>query len=159
MRISTWAGFELLVGEPGALGAEHHRGRRAPRFRHDARGGVAHVQHAEVLVALARSGRRHEAAATPAPRASVATTRAAPSTSSAPEARAVASACGNCRGRTSTSSSSAMFFIARATAPMLPGCEGATRTMRMEGEFICYATTVYGQAAAGNYADDGLIRA
>jgi len=33
-----------------------------------------------------------------------------------------------------------MFFMARATAPMLPGCEGATSTMRMSGESICYAS-------------------
>ena len=49
-----------------------------------------------------------------------------------------------------------MFFIARATAPMLPGCEGATSTMRMAGEFICYASGLYtGKTAAGGYADDG----
>ncbi len=63
--------------------------------------------------------------------ASVSTTLVCASTDSAPEARAVASACGNWRGRTSTSDSSPMFFIARATAPMFPGCEGSTSTMRM----------------------------
>ena len=33
-----------------------------------------------------------------------------------------------------------MFFIARAVAPMLPGWEGSTRTIRMSVDFICYAT-------------------
>jgi myo-inositol-1(or 4)-monophosphatase len=30
-----------------------------------------------------------------------------------------------------------MFFMARATAPMFPGCEGATSTMRMSNRSIC----------------------
>src|ERR1700686_171817 len=66
--------------------------------------------------------------------------RAPASTSSAPEARAAASGCGNSFGFTSSNSLKAMFFMARATAPMLPGCEGATSTMRMSGESIWYAS-------------------
>src|SRR5205807_2213616 len=54
--------------------------------------------------------------------------------------RAVAAGCGNSCGFTSSNSLKAMFFMARATAPMLPGCEGATSTMRMSGESICYAS-------------------
>ncbi len=38
------------------------------------------------------------------------------------------------RGRTSTSDSSPMFFIARALAPMFPGCWGSTSTMRMASD-------------------------
>ena len=37
-----------------------------------------------------------------------------------------------------------MFFIARATAPMLPGCEGSTSTMRMSVEIICYDSIIGG---------------
>ena len=48
----------------------------------------------------------------------------------------LASGCGNCRGRTSASSSSSMFFMARAAAPMLPGCEVSTRTKRIGGGVI-----------------------
>src|SRR2546429_6993084 len=33
-----------------------------------------------------------------------------------------------------------MFFMARATAPMLPGCEGGTSTRGMSGDSICYAS-------------------
>jgi hypothetical protein len=56
-------GFELLVGEPGALRTEHHRRRPAPRLGHDARRCVAHVQGPEVLVPIARGGGGDEAAA------------------------------------------------------------------------------------------------
>jgi hypothetical protein len=38
-----------------------------------------------------------------------------------------------------------MFFMARATAPMLPGCEGSTSTMRMSVEIICYALNIGGK--------------
>src|ERR1700719_4081425 len=58
------------------------------------------------------------------------TMRAPAKTSSAPAANALASACGNERGRTSTRSDSAIFFMARATEPMLPGWLGSIRTMR-----------------------------
>jgi hypothetical protein len=44
--------------------------------------------------------------------------------SSAPAASALASACGKERGRTSVRSLSAMFFMARATEPILPGWLG-----------------------------------
>ena len=51
-------------------------------------------------------------------------------TSSAPAARAVASALGNVRGATRQSRSSPIAFIARAAAPMFPGWVGSTSTMR-----------------------------
>ena len=38
--------------------------------------------------------------------------------------------CGKCFGRTSARSASPIVFIARAVAPMLPGCEVSTSTMR-----------------------------
>src|SRR5436305_2097455 len=47
--------------------------------------------------------------------------RALASTSSAPAASMFDSGCGNDRGRTRTSSAKPMFFMARATEPMLPG--------------------------------------
>src|ERR1700690_155028 len=77
----------------------------------------------------------------PQPRSAAArsdSTRAFASTSAAPDARAVASGSGNCFGRTSTSSSSDMFLSARAAAPMLPGCEVSTSTMRTEPDTTCY---------------------
>ena len=49
------------------------------------------------------------------------TTRAVASRSSAPEARAVASALGNSFGETSVRSSSPMVFMALALAPTFPG--------------------------------------
>ena len=65
-----------------------------------------------------------------------ATTRAAASTSSAPDARAVASGLGKSRGFTSHKSCSPMFFMARATAPMLPGCDVSTSTKRMGSKVL-----------------------
>src|ERR1700675_3974311 len=62
--------------------------------------------------------------------ATLATMRAPARISSAPAAKAWASACGNERGRTNTKSDSAMFFMARATDPILPGWLGSMRTMR-----------------------------
>src|SRR4029077_18847258 len=58
------------------------------------------------------------------------TTRAFARMSSAPAASAFDSACGNDRGRTSTRSVIAMFLMARATEPILPGWLGSMRTMR-----------------------------
>src|SRR6202140_4879780 len=55
--------FEFLVGEPGALGPEHDRRGRAVRLGHDAYGRIAYIDDPEVLIAIARGGRRHEAAA------------------------------------------------------------------------------------------------
>ncbi len=71
---------------------------------------------------------------------SVAHTRAFVRISSAPAARAVAASLGNsARGRTSASSETPIVRIARAVAPMLPGCEVSTRTMRTG---ICTAQAV-----------------
>jgi hypothetical protein len=50
-------------------------------------------------------------------------------TSSAPEALDVASALGKILGETSDRLVIFMFFMARATAPMLPGCVVSTRTI------------------------------
>src|SRR5450631_3015516 len=62
--------------------------------------------------------------------ATLLTMRAFARMSSAPAASALESACGNERGRTSTRSVIAMFFMARATEPTLPGWLGSMRTMR-----------------------------
>src|SRR5450631_3452463 len=62
--------------------------------------------------------------------ATLLTMRAFARMSSAPAASALESACGNERGRTNTRSNSAMFFMARATEPILPGWLGSMRTMR-----------------------------
>src|SRR4051812_27578874 len=78
--------------------------------------------------------------------ATLSTTRALASRSSAPDARAVASGCGYALGRTSTSSARAMFFMARATAPMFPGCEGSTSTMRMASSgTACIIAALFGR--------------
>src|SRR5699024_3465311 len=61
---------------------------------------------------------------------SVLQTCAACSISVAPEARASACVDGKCAGVTSARCASPMTFMARAVAPMLPGCCGATSTMR-----------------------------
>src|SRR6202035_745355 len=53
-------------------------------------------------------------------------------------ASALASACGNDRGRTSTRSVIAMFFMARATEPILPGWLGSMRTMRMRAVTLLF---------------------
>ncbi len=53
------------------------------------------------------------------------------STSSAPEARALASRAGNSFGCTSTRRDKPMFFMARAAPPMLPGWLVLTRTTRI----------------------------
>src|SRR5690554_1398719 len=63
-------------------------------------------------------------------RARLPTMGAASRTSSAPAAIASASACGKRSGATSTSRSRPMVLMARAAAPMLPGCWVPTRTMR-----------------------------
>ena len=56
----------------------------------------------------------------------------------------MASSCGNAFGRTSTSSANAMFFMARATAPMFPGCEGSTSTKRMaDSGTACIIATLF----------------
>src|SRR5690606_20193309 len=60
--------------------------------------------------------------------ARVSWTFAAASRSPAPAARALASAPGNPEGRTSRRLESPMVFMARALAPMFPGCVVATRT-------------------------------
>src|SRR6058998_435147 len=57
--------------------------------------------------------------------------RADSSTSSAPEAMARASGCGKRFGPTRRSCVMPMVFMARAAAPMLPGCEGRSRTTRI----------------------------
>jgi hypothetical protein len=49
--------------------------------------------------------------------------------SSAPEALDVASALGNILGETKQRLNMHMFFMARATAPILPGCDVSTRTI------------------------------
>jgi hypothetical protein len=49
--------------------------------------------------------------------------------SSAPAARAVASACGKNFGDTKHKFVSIIFFIARATAPIFPACEVSTNTI------------------------------
>src|SRR6202789_1197771 len=58
------------------------------------------------------------------------TTRAPAKMSSAPAASAVDSACGNERGLTRTRSESAMFFMAGAPEPILPGWLGSMSTTR-----------------------------
>src|ERR1700679_786714 len=68
--------------------------------------------------------------ASPMASATVATVRAPLRMSSAPAASALASAWGKERGRTRTKSVRAMFFMARATDPILPGWLGSMRTMR-----------------------------
>ena len=55
---------------------------------------------------------------------------AASAAMSEPTAMSVASLCGNFSGRTSARSARPMVFIARAAAPMLPGCCGSTSTIR-----------------------------
>ena len=62
-----------------------------------------------------------------------------------PDALAVASALGNSRGATSTSSSRPMVFMARALAPMLPGWDVSTRTMRTG---ICMVRPEWGFAVS-----------
>src|SRR6267378_4216175 len=57
--------------------------------------------------------------------------RADSRTSSAPEAMARASGWGKRFGRTSRSCVMPIVFMARAAAPMLPGCEGRSRTTRI----------------------------
>ena len=122
---------QFLVGEPGALGAKQHRGRAARAHLEDA------LARPRADRARGSSGRADAKWWRPRSRSRRPPRRRCPprgrgaSRSSAPEARAVASGCGNALGRTSTSSASAMFFMARATAPMFPGCEGSTSTMRM----------------------------
>ena len=59
---------------------------------------------------------------------SVLTTRAFSSISTAETARAVAAPLGKSSGSTRINCVSPMFFIARAVAPMLPGCEVLTST-------------------------------
>ena len=97
--------FELLVREPGALGAEQHGDRRRAALPSTMRSrGIAHVAaRGSSGPARARWWRRRSRSP-PSASATVSTTRARASRSSAPEARAVASACGNCFGCTSTSS-------------------------------------------------------
>ena len=62
------------------------------------------------------------------------------SRSSAPAASALASACGKDLGRTSAKSERSMFFIARATEPILPGWLGSIRTMRTRSVMLCYSS-------------------
>src|SRR5690606_23225491 len=77
--------------------------------------------------AVLPSTRRQSATAS----ARSACTVASSSTSPALAAMAAASACGKWRGATSASRRSPMVFIARAAAPMLPGCWVPTSTTRM----------------------------
>ena len=53
---------ELVVGQPRALVAEQQRDRSAVRMRDDPGRALAHIAHAEVLIAVARSGRGDQAA-------------------------------------------------------------------------------------------------
>ncbi len=122
--------IQVLILQTGTLGSEQQRHRCAPGLGHHAHGGLPHIQHAIVLVTI------REVVAATKPQSAIAsssvfTMRASASTAPAPAARAVASGCGNSRGRTSTSWSKSMFIMARATAPILPGWEGSTSTMRM----------------------------
>ncbi len=78
----------------------------------------------------------------------VAQTRALERISSAPAARAVAASLGNsARGRTSASSESPIVRIARAVAPMLPGCEVSTSTIRTGIRTVLGALIQRGQLA------------
>ena len=81
---------------PDPLGAEEHRSRAPARFAHDPRSGIARRP---PRGSTGRASVRSWPTTKPQPAsasASVSTTRALASTSSAPEARAVASLCGNC---------------------------------------------------------------
>ena len=122
---------QLLVGEPGAFGAKQHRRRAARAHLEDALRGLVQIERAEVLVARTRGGGGHEAAVGNRLGDAVHHARARQQIVGARGARRGLRRAGNALGRTSTSSASAMFFMARATAPMFPGCEGSTSTMRM----------------------------
>src|SRR5690606_29966871 len=72
------------------------------------------------------------------------------STSSAPEARASASGSGKRFGFTSRKSASPMVFIARAAAPMLPGCVVSTSTIRTRS-----SRSSISHSAAADFTDRG----
>jgi len=55
--------LEVLVRQPGTLGAKEHRRRRTLGFDDQSLSSIAYIGHAEILIAVARSGRRHETAA------------------------------------------------------------------------------------------------
>jgi hypothetical protein len=63
-------------------------------------------------------------------------------TSSAPDALEVASALGNIFGETSLKLGIFMFFIARATAPMLPGWVVPTSTILILDSTSCFGKKV-----------------
>src|SRR5665213_2978361 len=72
--------------------------------------------------------------------ATVVTMRAPSRISSAPAASALACAWGNERGRTRTKSDRSMFFMARATEPIIPGWLGSMRTTRTTLVMLCYSS-------------------
>ncbi len=121
--------FQMLVHQTRTLGSEQQRHRGAPCLRNRALGRLAHVQYAKILITVPRGGggdkttignRRLEGGNDPGTRQHR-------------FARALASGCGNSRGRTRTSCVRSIFIMARATAPMLPGWDGSTSTIRMSG--------------------------
>src|SRR5205085_1241356 len=71
------------------------------------------------------------------PASSESTTLAALSSAAAPEARAMASGCGNARGATSVSRDRPIVLMARAQAPILPGWLGSHSTTRMRSSGGC----------------------
>ena len=123
---------QFFVGETGALGAKQHGGRAALRSsRRCARAASCRSSARKFWSRVTRGGGGHEAAVGHGLGDAVHHAGARQQIVGARGARAWLPACGNALGRTSTSSASAMFFMARATAPMFPGCEGSTSTMRM----------------------------
>ena len=130
---------QLLVGQAGAFGAEHDRHRRALQPRSTARRAAARASsHAKVLIALAAGGRQHQPAALQRggqigldARALPAGPRRRRRARWPPDAETAAAAPAPAHRAPYSS-------CARATAPMLPGCEVSTRTMRIESGTTCY---------------------
>ena len=129
---------QLLVGQAGAFGAEHHRHRRML--------GLGHERAAPPRARRARENTgRVRGWWSPAP----ARSPQAPRPDRPRRARAPADPRRRRRGRwprdAETASAApapapraAMFLSARAAAPILPGCEVSTRTMRIGRGTTCY---------------------
>ena len=159
MRISTCAASSSSFVSPVRSAPNSTAAGRAARLDEHALGGSRTSTTRKFWSRVARRGGRDEAAASERLRdvsdharlraARRRRRRPAPS----PRCAGTASVC------TSTSSRSAMFFMARATAPMLPGCEGSTSTMRMSEESWRFAALCYPRRSAVAASAPPLTRA
>ena len=139
---------EVVVREARLLGADEHGDAVVGQALPDRRGGLARVDDRQHHGPQTRA-RPDDPAAVGDGLAKLACTVAARSTSSAPAARAVASSLGKCFGPHEHELARPIVFIARAVAPMLPGCEVSTSTMRTG---MCTGVSVRGAQSCRGFA-------